>query len=63
MTIRDKIDRLIWEIQQANTEIAKLRADCSHTNYRTIEHKDVSGVVGYTTMECLDCLYRWRELG
>lgn len=62
MTTRDSIERLQWEIQQCNQEINRLRAECSHQNYRTLESEDIKNTIGYHTYECLDCLYRWREV-
>jgi hypothetical protein len=61
MTIRDSIERLEWEIQEATKEITRLRAMCSHPSFRTLESDDMRDAVGYQTFECLDCMFRWRE--
>jgi hypothetical protein len=62
MTIRDNIERLQWEIAQATAAINQLRASCPHSNHQILESDEVRAAVGYKTVECLDCQFRWREV-
>ena len=61
MTIGDNIERLQWEIEQATAVISQLRAACPHVHHRILESVDMQDALGYKTVECLECQFRWRE--